>query len=347
MRAGSIRRTTAVSSHAPVTMSAPPSDEQPLPGSAPALSDPAGRQAAMIRRMPEPRFGVLDGGHFDNLPGLLAAAGLAARSLFLGQGERDAERHGPWLLPLLDDGHTDAVLALVGEHPAAVFWSCAPGEVALYDHLRRLNMARLPRWAAMGKPGPEPGVEADRGWELVLFRHWDPRVLGSLLPVLDEVQFSRILGPAAEISFFAAEHGGGKRVLADPDWPIAPSGPLTIRPDQVMALDERRLEARRARITAYLKDVAPNEAATYTDAELRALVLASEGTGHGMNLSSDQGHARWAYLMLRTRGQVPQQPGLRDYVLDGRASPDDKMTLLLHAVAAAEAAGGQGAPVPL
>ena len=47
----------------------------------------------------------------------------------------------------------------------------------------------------------------------MLFRHWNPRVLGALLPVLDEVQLSRILGPAAEITFVAP---GSKRVPAVP-----------------------------------------------------------------------------------------------------------------------------------
>ena len=86
--------------------------------------------------------------------------------------------------------------------------------MSLYGHLRRLNLARIPAWAAAGKAGPEPGVDADRGYEAVLFRHWDPRVLGALLPVLDEGQFARVVGPAAELCFFAADFGGIKRVLA-------------------------------------------------------------------------------------------------------------------------------------
>ena len=50
-----------------------------------------------------------------------------------------------------------------------------------------------------------------------MFRHWDPSVLGSLLPVLNERQFARIIGPAAEMAFFASEYGGLKRVVADSD----------------------------------------------------------------------------------------------------------------------------------
>jgi len=305
------------------------------PAPPPALS----RLSAIVARM-QPAFVVIDGGHFDDLPQALRDAGLKARSLFLGQGGRDLERHGPWLLPLASPADTDAVLALTGTSPAAVFWSCQDGETALFAHLRRLNMARLPRWAAMGKPGPEPNLPADLGTEAVLFRHWDPNVLGAMLPVLDAAQFNRILGPAQEIAFHAEEYGGTRRVVCDPNWPQAPTGMLAIRGEQIEALNDRLTETRRRRVTTYLKEVAPHETATFTDPQLRDLVLHSEQTGRDLHLSSDQAHARWAYVMVRTRGNALQQPGLRDYIVDGKVSPDDKVRLLLLTMATVEAHGG-------
>lgn len=284
---------------------------------------------------------MLDGGLFDNLPVMLAATGLTARSLFLGHGEQAAERYGPWLVNMPRPADVVTVLDLVQELPAAVFWSCGD-DVTLYHHLRRLNAAWLPRWAAMGKPGPEPGLAIDRSWKTVLFRHWDPRVLGALLPVLDETQFSRILGVASEITFVAQDYGGSKRVPVDPDWPLPPPGPLVIRPDQVIALHDRRIKARRNRIGNYLKEVAPSEAATYGDAGLRALVLTSKATGRELNLRSEQAHARWAYLMLRTRGQAPQQPGLREYITDGQVDPDRKIALVLASMTAVESKSQAG-----
>ena len=160
--------------------------------------------------------------------------------------------------------------------------------------------------------------------------------------MLDETQFSRILGPASEITFVSEDYGGSKRVPVDPDWPLPPAGPLVIRPDQVISLQDRRIKARRTRIGNYLKEVAPKEAAAHGDAGLKALVLTSEATGQELNLRSEQAHARWAYLMLRTRGQAPHQPGLREYITDGQVDPDRKITLVLASMAMVESTSQAG-----
>ena len=121
-----------------------------------------------------------------------------------------------------------------------------------------------------------------------MFRHWDPRVLGALLPVLDEVQFSRILGPAVEIAFFAMEYGGTQRVVADPDWPLAPAGMLTIRGEQVGALTERRVEASQRRQAAYLRRVAPDHVAHLPDAELLSLAERHRQEALALGIRADQ-----------------------------------------------------------
>lgn len=84
-----------------------------------------------VDRLPQPCFAVIDGAQWSNLPGELAGAGLSGRSLFLGAGEA-TEAAGLWLVPL--SGRPDAVgavLDLVGDKPAAVFWGCHAGEAAL------------------------------------------------------------------------------------------------------------------------------------------------------------------------------------------------------------------------
>ena len=311
--------------------SAPP---QPQDGAATPATRAAPVQGDLVRvvaRMPEPVFAVVDGGHFDDVTAVLGAAGLASRSLFLGEAGREAELAGPWLVPIAREGDAVKVLGVVGELPAVVFWSCAQGDAALYDHLRRLNMARLPTWAAAGKDGPEPGVAADLAYEAVLFRHWDPRVLGALLPVLDEGQFSRILGPAAEITYFAADHGGAKRVVADPDWPLAPAGLLTITSDQVGALVERRVEAQRRRVAKYLRDVTGNELAQAPEVSVHRHVLQSEAGARELGLVTESGRCRWAYLMYATRGRVAQQPDLIHLIRHGEQAPDQQIKSLMDA----------------
>ena len=88
--------------------------------------------------MPQPVFAVLDGGLFDNLPVMLAATGLTARSLFLGHGEQAAERYGPWLVNMPWPADVVTTPDLVQGLPAAVFWSCGD-DATLYHYLRRLN----------------------------------------------------------------------------------------------------------------------------------------------------------------------------------------------------------------
>ena len=66
-----------------------------------------------------PCFAVLDGGQFDDAAGSLRALGLGARSLFLGEGSRDLQRHGPWLTVLAAAGDVGQVLAMCDGRPAA------------------------------------------------------------------------------------------------------------------------------------------------------------------------------------------------------------------------------------
>ena len=307
-------------------------DEVVRPRPAPARSEGVARLAVAVARMPQPVFAIVDGGHFDELPGALAEAGLQARSLFLGNGERDVERHGPWFVTLRGERDLGAVLGIVGERPALVFWSCLDGDVALYGHLRRLNMVRLPAWAAAGKAGPEPGLEADRGWEAVLFRHWDPRVLGALLPVLDEAQFSRIVGPAGEIVFHTEDQGGTKRVVTDREWPAAPGGMLTIRPEQVAGLSERRLEASHRRVAAYLREVFPEAAPAYPGLELQDFVRDADASGRRLGIRTEAAHKRWAYLVMASEGRVTTTPGALHFIQHEGTSPDGQVRRMMDMI---------------
>ena len=69
---------------------------------------------------------------------------------------------------------------MIGDKPATVFWSWQEGADALYRYLRTIGLIQIPARAA--RPGA-PSHEA------VVFRHADPNVMASILPLLDAAQF--------------------------------------------------------------------------------------------------------------------------------------------------------------
>lgn len=298
-------------------------------------ADPGAKLAARLAAFPGSGFAVLDGAWFDDLPRLCRGAGLFARSLFLDHADAEVEKAGPWLIALGQaPDATERVLTLVGEEPAAVYWCCAAGEAVLHRHLRTLNMARIPRWAADGGTAP-PSDGSGLEPLPVMFRHWDPRVLGATMPVLDPAQFARMLGPAGEIVFLAEDYGGVRRVVADPAFPPAPAGMLTIRSEQIAALNERRLSASHRRIAAYLREVAGSEVGTASDAALHTHVVVSDRVGRGLGLAGEAAHSRWALLMLLSQGRIAGHEPTRAFLTQGGDPPDQQVRHLFDLTIAA------------
>ena len=117
--------------------------------------------------------------------------------------------------------------------------------------------------------------------------------------------------------------------MADPEWPIAPSGLLTLRGEQIEALAERRTQARRQRMVDYMRDVAGDELAGVPDWDVHAHVLASERSGEALGIETEAGHSRWAYLMYATRGRALQDPELLALIRSGGAAPDEQVKALM------------------
>ena len=302
----------------------------------------AEKLAHTVRRLPTPAFAVLDGALWDDLPRELGQAGLSGRSLFLGAGT-ETEAAGPWLVAMgRRDGDVETILALVGERPAAAYWGCSAGEVALYRHLRTLNQMQMTR------PAPEsPGEQAVSSpvAEVVLFRHWDPRALGCVLPLLDEFQYARLLGPAEEVAVLDPVPLGGlgvRRAVRLPDLPMAPRGRLTLDAEQIAALDETMQERSRRRVAAYLRDAAPELTGSLSDAALHGRVRQCQATGTALGLSSERAQMKWAYLMVLTDGRAAGTPEVVRFIRSG-PSPDAQVDeAMRQVVAAARSHGEQG-----
>jgi Domain of unknown function (DUF4123) len=156
-----------------------------------------------VAAMPGPRFAVLDGALYADLPGELTDRSVAAISLFRDHPDHDVENAGPWMVSLDVPEAINEVLELsLGANQASgVFWSCPGGEAVLLQHLRTINMVLL----------PSPDLGSHRA---VMFRHWDPNVLAMVLGVLDKAQLREFIGPAETLVFDAPDFGGFFRCVA-------------------------------------------------------------------------------------------------------------------------------------
>jgi hypothetical protein len=176
-------------------------------------AQPTSLREALLLLAP-PVFAVLDGAQFDDLPRQLLLGGFVSRPLYLDRGDNNPGQvitapHMVWLDERLEkatgrapDAVIPALLDLVGDRPAAVFWQCPEGAEALYRHLRGINMVMIP---AEVLPEGDPATEADDA--PALFRHADANVMAQIEPCLTAPGMARILGPAEAILF-----------LADPIW---------------------------------------------------------------------------------------------------------------------------------
>lgn len=96
-----------------------------------------------------PVFAVLDGAQFDNLPQELMLGGFVSRPLYLDRGDNNPEQiitapHMVWLDERSEKvtGRSPketipALMTLIANRPAAVFWQCTAGAKTPETSLRR------------------------------------------------------------------------------------------------------------------------------------------------------------------------------------------------------------------
>lgn len=292
-----------------------------------------------VRAIPPPAFMVVDGARFEDVAARLKTMGLFGRALFLEQADANIELAGPWLVRIDDDGAASDAVVLATESGGGVFWYCPAGETALFHHLRTLNLVRIPFQSA----GGGPAQSGDPDTMTALFRHWDPEVLGLVLPLLVPVQFARVLGDAVGIVFSGPGTVRGFRYAPRPeDLPPPQRGMLHFDAGQMAELRDVMTMRADRRIAGYLRDVAPEMTAGLSDDELRGLIARSEASAKELGLSSERGHARWAYLMLMSGGQAAHVPEARAFVSNGAEPPDRQVRKLIDHTAAALRRGDAG-----
>ena len=284
-----------------------------------------------MRRLDGPVFAVLDGAHWADLPAELARLHVTARSLFLGAG-REAEQAGPWLAELQGPDMTDALVGLVWDRPAAVFWCCPAGDQALWRHLRMLGQVRLTQDVSSGTvspakhgPGDKPAASES---EVVLFRYWDPRVLSDVVPVLDDSGYARLLGPAERVVFLDPRKWGGVgvRALARlPDLPIAPRGTMTLDAAQVAAVDASAQQRSNRKTAAYLERNLPELARPMGQDALLDEVARCRSIGASLGLTTERTQMKWAFIMLLTGGCAADTPAITSFIRSGPRAPDQQV----------------------
>lgn len=282
----------------------------------------AGEFRAALDDMATPLFAVLDGGQFDDLEDELERKGIAGRPLFLREGDPNLWRNGPWMISLESTENRAYAEKQAIEKPCVVFWACPQGEQVLWKHLRSINEILIPDVRF------QQGDSHSR-FERVLFRHWDPIVLGSILSELDVTQFARFFGPASAILMYLEADGDVLQAMRPEEIPNTPNGPLTIRLDQLESIEDQRKAKYCKKMSAILREMAPDETAAMGNAELNERVLRYEASGNRMGLTQERSLSIWNYLMLTSGDRFESQPEIRGYLQSQPGTPDENVETLL------------------
>lgn len=326
----------------------------------------------------EPLFAVLDGAQFDNLPDDLMLSGLSHSPLYIDDGGQgpEFERAAPQLVPVDrqrgDDGAQlprpdalDALMGVVGDRAAIVFWACEGRPGLLFRHLRTINMVRIPRQETMLE-GDEDGLvgqmesltdsvepiaevgevetadgpaSSEGDFELAIFRHADANVMAQVLPSLDGSGFARLFGPASAILFAPdADWVGSSGIMAAPrpdDLPKPPKGPLTLDEAAMKRVEAKRLGRSHRRVMAYLREVAPDEAGAMSDEELATATGTYMQEARSMGVETEAGMGRWSYMQLVSGGAMTDDADIKDYMskADDGTTPDDRVQALMQSTA--------------
>ena len=308
-----------------------------------------------------PVFAVLDGAQFANLPAELREGTFVSRSLYIDRGENNPEQvvtapHMVWLDETPEkpagrapDQTVPALLELIGDRPAAVFWECSTGADALFRHLRGINMvmypkAFLPEKADETEEATEDGAEGDNTTapkedethRMVLFRHADANAISQVLPAMTAEETARLLGPATTLMFKPHPDwadGDDRLTLSRADKSVrAPGGPLRLSEETVERIGGARHRRRNRRISAYLRKVAPEQTEDMNDDALDKQVVEHTAEAEEYGVRSEAGLGRWCYLQILTGGKMKKDPNVHRLMTtkEPGVSPDQRVRLLLQ-----------------
>ncbi|MCX8279178.1 hypothetical protein OSJ77_03160 [Phyllobacterium sp. 0TCS1.6C] len=293
---------------------------------------------------PEMRvYAGLEGALFDDLPSRLAAATIAHRSLYRGD-DYGLKVGGPWLADLYylhpndDDLYEPfgedsvrmkddvirrpadpnvqlaSLMQIVTDSRAAVFWvgDADLTDVALYRHLRTINQILIPR-SKFEETAPER----------VTFRHADANVMAQVTAAIRTDQCARLLGPARSILFTPHEEwGGGLKRVDRPRDATASVGPLALDTRNVADIEQSRFNWLTARTVEYLRKYGKERASAISEKQLETMVRVWLKSALGYRVTREPQLRKWCYMQLFTQGNLETVPGLHDFMMAQKSSPD-------------------------
>ncbi|MEE3504355.1 DUF4123 domain-containing protein [Acidiphilium acidophilum] len=284
--------------------------------------------AQVLKAWSSPVFATFDGAKFDDLPKLVAQADITVRSLFLGQDDPRAIKAGPWFASL-GERSLSSLLGVDGISVAAVFWRGGCNMEAAFHHFRTLNLVDVPR----PKNAPADPFAADP--ETVLFRHWDPSVMGLVLPLFDPGQRSRLFGPMEALAIYDGGSDGVRVAKRRPDWPPPPQGRLCLSTAQLDGITTGLSQRMNRKIANYLRTTAPERLSGTDESTLLQDVDLSMKTGRAMGLESERALGQWAWLMLVSGRTILSNKDAVVTITTGIGTPDERIGRLLLGIGGA------------
>jgi hypothetical protein len=269
-----------------------------------------------------PVYATFDGAKFDNLPGLLAKADIFPRSLFIGQDDDRAIKSGPWFAAL-GVNQLRSLMRIEGIEGATVLWRSPANDDVVYHHFRKMNLIDVPR-PKDARPDPfalDP--------ETVLFRHWDPAVVGMILPILDPAQRSQLFGPMEALAINNGAPDGARIAKRRPDWPAAAPGRIGLSEAQMATISSGMDRTFTRRIVTFLHEASPERVGTRTEPAMMQHAEISVATGRAMGLQSERGLGQWSWLMLVSSNDILNNTEAVAWITSGAGTPDDRMEQLL------------------
>jgi len=300
-----------------------------------------------------PVFAVLDGAQFDHLPNSLFDGDFLSRSLYLDRGENDPDQiiTAPHMVTLDErsekptgrsyEDTVDALLALLDDRPAAVFWQCEGGADVLYKHLRSINMVLYPKAALddWEEPEPKDGAppQTPDTHTPVLFRHADANVMAQIVPALTDAETARLFGPASTLHYEPDAAWGDAmpwlRSVADPAPKQTQKGPLRLCMETIERMDIRCAEHSRRKVHEYLKEAAPEYLEKLSAKEIETIILKAEKAGDDIGLESEHAYGLWTYLTLITGQEILGNPHVVAHFTEDARPSDDVLDELFDRIA--------------